>query len=308
MTNVNAGFYVVDGPPPQAPLYTLVGASRVITNDLDRNGIPRWGNGVQVYGFPTGYADSWDPCSTGSDREKADGDPPPIPKFSSQVVPFAETCSSYGIWGGDWDEAEAQERFVARVVAAMEATESASIERELMNGNALGTGETPYLADGNGTFPWGDVATSVGNAIGVLEDAIASTGRRGWIHCSPAFATAAARKRLVQRDDRSGTLQTILGTVMVPGDGYVDAIEPHDHAAPGATQEWVYATGPVDVRRDQIAILPDNVAAALDRGIGGRPNSITYRAERLVVASWDTALQAAVLADRCSDDCGSPPS
>ncbi len=75
------------------------------------------------------------------------------------------------------------------------------------------------------------------------------------------------------------------------------------------TEEWAYATGPVDIRRSEIFTTPDTLAQALDRSLGAsnsRPNTITYRAERYFAVDWDSALQAAVRIDRCGSTCATP--
>ena len=50
----------------------------------------------------------------------------------------------------------------------------------------------------------------------------------------------------------------------LPG-GYIGVSKPALGAAPGTNQEWVYATGPIDVRRSEIFTAPDTRAEALDR-------------------------------------------
>jgi hypothetical protein len=93
---------------------------------------------------------------------------------------------------------------------------------------------------------------------------------------------------------------------VVPDFGYAPGADPVGHAAAGATEEWAYATGPIDIRRSEMFTLPERVDQALDRSVGatnGSPNTITYRAERYYLPIWDTAVQAAVLIDRCLATC-----
>jgi hypothetical protein len=167
-------------------------------------------------------------------------------------------------------------------------------------------------------FPWGDSPTSLANAIALLELEIALSGRQGLIHMSPAAAVAGSASHILA-DLNIGVLRTINGTVVVPGYGYAAGATPAasdgfpgGHTDPATiTQEWIYASGPVDVRRSDIFTLPETVAEALDRGLGATqdvPNAITYRAERYELVDWDTTVQAAVLIDRCQDECGDPPS
>jgi hypothetical protein len=53
----------------------------------------------------------------------------------------------------------------------------------------------------------------------------------------------------------------------------------------------MFATGPVEIRLGP-GIITDLVET-LDRS----DNTVTFRAERYVLATWDTALQVAVLVD-----------
>jgi Tfp pilus assembly protein PilN len=58
--------------------------------------------------------------------------------------------------------------------------------------------------------------------------------------------------------------------------------------------EWLYATGPVEVRKSEVQILPDTMSAATDR----QHNVTTFRAERYVLITWDQRIHAAVQVDR----------
>ena len=62
-------------------------------------------------------------------------------------------------------------------------------------------------------------------------------------------------------------------------------------STPAAKQDWAFATGPVKVYLGPIVL--DSVKENLDRSI----NLLTFRAERYVLAIWDTVLQGAVLVD-----------
>lgn len=293
MTGIGYGpLWVVDGPPPQPPLYSLLNSARVVP-DADAGGVERWGNGVQVYPYPPGPGHVEDACASGSERDKDAGETVPLPSFAAMIVYLAETCSSLGIFGQGLSNAEAQDRFTARARSVLAAVESATVEREFYAGDVLGL--NPFLADGNGTFPNGDTAADVVEAFGLLENEIAVSGRRGLIHVSPRLATTAKAAHLIDRDDRSGQVVTINGTIVVPGQGYADdAVHPVGHPVASTGEEWAYATGPVDVRRGAPELLPGTIAEALDRG----SNTITYRVERPYVVDWDTVVQAAVLVDR----------
>lgn len=330
----------VDGPLPIPPMYGLLSAAeapaagiRIVVdtadgafdvNDLSSTdetmdeaiarlqrdgtlppqaGRERWIGGVEVYPYPPHTGDEWNTCgvSTLTSGVKSFGDEDAgfeNPQFEAFTVYVAETCKSYRVWNAD--------DFKARATAVLAAVESSLVGRQLMAGEASPL--SPHLNDGFGTFPNGDTATNPNNALAILENEIGLTGRMGVVHCSPGYATA-LRDRF-QVDNRTGVIRTINGTPVIPDYGYANTSnsKPHDHAAPTDTQEWIYATGPIDIRRSEIFTLPETVEEALDRGATGgattgRSNTYTYRAERYYIATWDTVLQAAVLTDRCQTGC-----
>lgn len=318
----------IDGPPPIAPLFGILPAAAAPTAGVriivDVNGVPleedvalaidgfdlphpgeeRWMNGVEVYPYPPGLADIHDPCPGGSDAsDKNFGDDVKHPQFGALTVYFAETCTSYKVWS--------QEQFKARAVAAFSAVESAGVAHEFLTGRRMPL--NPHLADGEGEFPNGDDPTTVVNGLGLLEAQIARSGRQGLIHCSPQIATSLLGRGFAI-SDKTGVIRTINGIVVIPDFGYVDGATPaasddypDGHADPTGTQQWMYASGPIDLRRSEVFTTPDNVSEALDRGTGaatnGRPNSITYRVERFYLVDWDTEVQAAVLVDPCQLTC-----
>jgi hypothetical protein len=295
----------IDGPPPIPPMYGLIPAAEAplaagvrIVNDVDDRGIDRWMNGVAVYPYPPDLGDVYDPCAVGSDIAiKSDGDELNQPRFGAMTAYLAETCTTSHVWD--------QDEYKARAVAALAAVESGIIAHEFLTGTRMPA--QPYLSDGNGTFPIGDTITSVDNGLALMEMEIALSRRMGLIHCTPMAATALLGSGFALRD-KTGVIRTINGIVVVPDFGYAGRATPVGHAAPGSlSEEWIYATGPVDIRRSEIFVTPDNVVQATDRGSGGattgKPNSITYRAERYYLVDWDVQVQAAVLVNRCLFTC-----
>ena len=279
-----------------AALHGVV-SSRALADEMRAGaGVERWINGVILYPYPSQVASVWNACAPASEFvPKGTGAELTQPEFAAMTVYLAETCTSSKVWN--------QEAFQARATLALGATYSASVAREFMGGAVLPL--NPHLADGNGTFPNGNAATTSTEALALLEGEIAKSGKRGVIHVSPMMATVLMSRFLAI--DVDGVIRTRLGTVILPDAGYVYGSTPFGHAAPGARQEWMYATGPIEVRRSAVFTVPGDVSQALDRGTGGAgdagPNSITYRAEQFIVVDWDQQLQSAVLADRCSDVC-----
>ena len=290
----------IDGPPPLAPQFGLLQSARSpvvrIIPDADERGIERWINGVEVYPYPADPAFVFDSCAVhGEDPPtKEFGETAPLTQYDALTVYLAETCTSSRV--------PDQEAFKARAVAALSAVEGAAVEREFQSGDVFAG--NPHLSDGNGTFPNDDTATSVVDGFAILENEIASSGKQGIIHCSPGMAMAAVGGPFMI-EEKQGVLRTINGTLVVPGYGYAAGSDPAGHSGAAGTEEWVYASGPVDIRQSNMFTTPETVAEALDRG-SEMPNAITYRVERYFLPSWDTTLQSAVLIDRCLTTCEAP--
>jgi hypothetical protein len=118
-------------------------------------------------------------------------------------VILGERCNSAGIFGRDLSNEEAQDRFVARASAAIDAVEAAAIEKEFMGGDVLGS--QPHLANGDADILTVS-ATNVVNGLGLLENAIGETGKAGVIRWRAAVAdlqrdTRCRRRRLHRRFD-----------------------------------------------------------------------------------------------------------
>lgn len=297
--------YAIDGPPPLAPKYGLIPAAAApadgvrIVPDGDDGGIERWGNGAEVWPYPSDTGHTWAFTATGSEAgAKLFGDEEDLgenPQFDSFTAYLPVTCPS-------WKVSSNPNEFTARAVAAFEAVESSIIAREFMHGTRLP--QNPYLSDGAGLFPNADTATSIRAGVSLLEQAIADTGRQGLIHISPAVLSAFANPWEV--DKSTGVIRTAVGTVVLPDAGYSRSAAPVGHTPVSGTLEWIYATGPIDIRRQATpTIVPVSEKEALDRtgALTGRPNRVTYRVERDYLVTWDRQLQAAVLVDRCKDSC-----
>jgi hypothetical protein len=144
----------------------------------------------------------------------------------------------------------------------------------------------PFLGDSNVTVLGGAAVTP---AVGLswLENAIGATGRQGLIHASPAVAAAWGFDKL----ETGEALYTVNGTPVAVGGGYANVTVDGDD--PGDGEDYAFATGPVEVRLSEAITLSDDIAESLDRS----NNDVVIRAERYALATWDTALQAAVLID-----------
>jgi hypothetical protein len=257
------------GPRPVAPPHSLIKTPGVV-----QDGPARWLNGVNVIGYPEDTPILWEPCSEGTFREKDEGTARPQATFDAFVAYLPVTCSTFGA-------AELPDQ--AEVV--LEATVSMAAETALSQG--ISGSSNPYFGDaGLSVLGGGAVSAAVG--LSYLEDAIGGTGRGGIIHATPAVVAALSVE--LDADDPIGVLMTANGTPVVSGDGYIGA-DPVAAASPGTGQGYMFATGPVEIRLGP-GIITDLVET-LDRS----DNTVTFRAERYVLATWDTALQVAVLVD-----------
>jgi hypothetical protein len=269
----------LDGPLPVAPLRSLLNTVTVIdSSDL------RFGVGGVVWGYPPGLPEAWDPCSTGTFRTKSSRhDDWDLPQFQPFTVYQPITCSSITAHAPG---------FADRAVLALAATESYAVARELARGEANPL--NPFLDDANLTILNAGVAVNADYALGLLEDAIGATGRGGVILTSPAVGAAFnGGTGGYGIDTKSGALQTTANGTPVALDGGFIGSSPSLHAVLGAGEAWAFATGPIHIRRSpQIEIL-STLKESTDRS----DNTVTFRAERDYLVTWDTSLQAGVLID-----------
>lgn len=298
----NCGPYaVIDGPPPAPARYGLLQAAaalvpgvRFVSDD------DRWLNGVKALPYPQHLGATHSPFDTSGSSIKEDGEGADEQKFFPFTAYVADKCSAYRL---DDDAA-----YQARIMTRFASVESPQVAHALLTGDGLPVG-SPRLSDGEGEFPVGNTAVSLPQALGLLENEIARARRAGVIHMSPRAATLLAGTGHVFMLDPQGrnaqdVIYTRMGTLVIPDQGYVDgatpAPSPGSHPAPSTNQEWLYASGPIELRRSDTYMNPPTLAEALDRGLGatnGEPNTITYRAERDYLISYDNLLQAAVLAN-----------
>lgn len=267
----------IDGPLPVAPPHSLLETPGVV---VDREAT-RVLNGVNVWGYPTDCPSLWEPCSDGTWRTKSEGGTWPIPRFDAFVVYQAATCSTISV-GGDPEE------FADRASRALDATISAGVEEALAAG--VSQSSNPFFGDADVDDLTSGTAVSAGVALSMAEEAIGATCRQGMIHATPAVI-AALQAFPIPGGEMN--LVTAAGTPVVSGMGYQD-VDTAFLPTPGTTEDYIFATGPVEVHLGPLVI--GDIRDSLDRS----DNVVTFRAERYVVAVWDTALQAAILVDWAS--------
>lgn len=265
----------IDGPTPEAPPHSLINTPDVVVERDDG----RWMNGVNIFGYPEDTPTLWAPCSDGTFAIKAEGGDMPIARFDPFAVYTPITCSAMGLGSA--------REFAGRAEVALEATLSMGIEAGLAQGipGQAAADENPHFGDSNLVILGGTENPRVG--LSFLENAIGATGRQGIIHLTPAVGSALQSNLLVSAND---ILKTVSGNRVVIGDGYIGT-DPNLGSGPDDTVDWIFATGPVEARIGPLVF--NDLAETLER----TTNDVTFRAERYVLATWDTALQVGVRVD-----------
>jgi len=295
----------VDGPRPLPRKYGLLPAANIAGSGVTLVPDPteRWESGVKIWPYPTGAATAFDALASGtSQTPKGFGnDHLDMGEFHPVGIVYADTCTTASI--------PDDQSFRARASTVFAAVEGAALEHELLTGLAVPS--NLHLA-GATSLPNGTTVTSALNGLAILEQEIARSGSGGLIHLSPGLATVLRSNYVISDERGEGVLRTGNGTVVIPGAGYVDGATPEVGGVDASGwEEWIYATGPIDLRRSEVFTLPETQKEALDRGSGAtnnRPNTITYLIERFYLYDFDGAVFAGVLVDRCQTDCGTPPS
>lgn len=200
------------------------------------------------------------------------------------VMVANDFCSSFGFEERD---------FKGRALRLLENATPQALEREFWSGALAQAKGYPnrYLTDGNLVdLTPGAGAPSVARGQQILQDYLASTGfgGQGMIHCQPQTAPSLLNARRV-----GGLLLDIFDNIIVPGVGYPGTAS--GIGTPSATTAVMIATDLVMVRTEQAGtVYPDSFQEALDRGQGGSPNRIDFRAEKFGCAYFDGAVQAGV--------------
>lgn len=256
----------LDAPPLVEPPRSLLKTPGVVQDDGGR-----WLNGVVLDTDPCDPPELWEPCLTGTFREKAEGGDRPLPTFDAFVVYLPVTCSTFGAAG-----------LREKVERSLNAKLSYGVELGLIGG--VDGSDNPYVADSNLDIVGSGETPAVGLAY--LEREIGLTGSGGLILAPP---------NIVSRLDAiyegaGGTLRTSAGTPIAVTSGSIGVV-PEGESALGTSEDYMFAVTGVEVRLGPLVSQP--LTEALDREL----NEVTFRAERYVLATWDTCLQAGVLVD-----------
>lgn len=281
-----AGLVALDAPIPSPPKYDLLAAAT-----LPDPGSERWLGGIWTGGDVPGPAHTHDPCSAGTNREKAAAGDIPDDMHGRFTVYLSGFCTAQGI-GAD------SEFWTDRLRLVFQAYEGAAVERTLATGDGHGT-LGPYLGDTNMETLGGGAVSSL-RALELLEDEIGRNGGGGIIHAPPSVATAWVSDSLIE--PRGNVMRTrARNTPVAVGEGYIDVV-PESGGALATDQQWAFASGPIEVYRlNEIILNPTNYSEAIDRSM----NDVLFMAERPYALNWiarqsasdDDHTQAGVLID-----------
>lgn len=203
--------------------------------------------------------------------------PKPVP-----VNPDLRSYVPFTVFGTDFCRAGQGGRDRAgRARRVLEANLSAAIERELWLGTIAQAASYPndYLTLTPTSLggPHG-FRTSLAELEQALSDCV--TGPK-MIHAQARLVSLWSANGLLVPSSSGRRLETLLGTIVVPGAGYDGSGA--DLAAGTIDTSWAYGTGLVRVLRSDVRIVPDVDAEATDLAT----NDTTYRAERSVAAIFD---------------------
>ena len=288
MADVTMGLWPADGPIPQAPPHNLLSVPGVLLPPTEDE---HWLLGVALWPYPRDIPDVIGPCEEGTFRLKNDPEDWNNSLFGPFTAYLGITCMSALAKRPD---------FADRARLALQARESYAVSKQL----AFATAQPmdPHLTDANVHILAGGAAVRADVGLSYLENAIGATAQAGMIHATPAVATAWNGQSGYSVEDSGGTLYTTANKTPVAVSYAYHGATPTGGAAAGEGQSWTYATGPVQVRRqNSIEIIAPTLAESMDRS----DNVVTYRAERGFVVSYDVPesssdvrpVQAAVLID-----------
>jgi len=274
--------------PVVTPLpYGLLSVVQTPTDDADKR---HWRNGIQFQGDPCDAAQTTqDPCPSPSagfvKPPTADGLPA---KGAESFTVYAYLpCNPVGYYQ------TAEQRILNHFTMG----EARAVERTFWTGiiDAPVTGITyPHLAAdtevaSDGLSPVllqtaADVVVTgvvdIVEGIGLLESALGTCfGGVGVIHAPRAAFAHMSANHLIYT--RGGTAYTLADTPIAFGAGYPGTSPAGDTPAFGNV--WLYATGPIMMRRDPEIKITATPAESLDRSV----NTLNMIAERTYNLAWD---------------------
>lgn len=267
-------------PLPRPRPYSLLDAANIVASATDR-----WMAGVAGIGYPAGPAYVYEGCATGTYRLKEEGGVIASAEGEAFTVYLPVSCTSRSI-------ASAIDAFRDTLNEAFKVYEPTAVELVLADGGGV---VDQYLGDSNMELLAAAAVTPL-EGLALLEGAIPYGN--GIIHVPPETASVWASEGYIQA--RGSQMVTKLGTTVAVGFGY-QGVRPDGQAAPTASNQWAFASGPIDIYRAAQPIIQGfDPSEGLDRS----NNDWNLLEEREYLLLWvgrgdDTSqVQAGVLIDR----------
>jgi hypothetical protein len=269
-------------PAPVLPRYCLV-----TTADIVPDSDIHWESGKTLRAYPNPNIQPWTIETGGASK--------PDPATFRQVT--TKSFWVVGVWQCDSGGIITPEEFSQRAAESFLAWETVAVEKQFW---ANGLNLDPFLAIAkaadHATYSAGDsvnvlnsgTATQPIAALAELEDYIGEFPLPGVIHARPGFGSMLGFPYLQPAGQK---LETIMGTKLVVGSGYPGTGV--NGASASALQEWVFATGPVEIRRSEVVPF-DRAPIVVDRD----QNNWTIYYERNYLVTFDPLIHAAILIDR----------
>jgi hypothetical protein len=268
---------IVTPPLAAPPPHSLLRAA-----DTTRDADPDWERGLTYAPEAAGGYRALSGC-TAQTVDYGAGGPPPAPvlyqPWELEVEDPCSTTFGYTV-----------QTITDRLRRAMDAVESYGIARELWTGDltaadaaAGGPDPNPSLDGGPTILGAGPVAPKRG--LGMLEAAVGDVlhGQQATLHVGRE-----ARPFFPELVKVGNLLFTNIDNLVVADAGYPGTPPQGTAGADGVA--WIYATGPVVVRRSPIFLGPDAPAQTVDTST----NTVRRTASKVVAATFDPATLFAV--------------
>lgn len=245
-----------DTAAPAEPRFGLFSAATIVES-MD----PRAGNGVEYITTCTPGVYPYPVVDCGDDAQHKTADRSlAITRADPFAVYAAESCPPVGR-GSTNAQIEALRRRLTM-------GERHTVEAAVFSGYA---GASPYLRHADTTQIFADQTHSLVQAVGLLEQWLATRGRTGIIHAPRWVAPVLDAAGVVHRD--GPRLRTVLGNGFAFGSGYTG--QGPEGVEDG--QVWLYATPQVTIRRSDIIER---------RSFSISTNTPFDLAERMYVVDW----------------------
>lgn len=295
-------YSVIEAPQVAPPRVSLLASAQEVSDNS------RWLSGITFEPIGCGPFGGYNPLCVDGDTPSylaqknapEESVQPAIVEYEPYGLWFADVCSTATFMSRD---------FVGRAMARYMANESAYMAAELWGGSvATGAGLPNFFLQNGDAVDAGDggVWPAV-QALGRLQQEVGATGGyygRYMIHAPRDVASLWYAAGLIRRE---GTvLLDAYDNIVVADAGYTG--DGPDGETRTASTAWVYATDPIQVRREsEVKLLPDRnevmSGAALDRNV----NLIEWRVERMVAAYPSGCLHMSIETDVCATECPEIP-